>query len=101
MHNYEAQIFAAELGTCVEIDLHEEYPDNAIIRLEHFIHQELMRHTEVIRIIHGRGSGKLEQAVKKFLKNQKKLVPYFRPSERLHEAGAITYACLATIKKAR
>jgi len=99
MNAYEALVFGAEIGDCPSIDLHHEAPDSALVLLEQFIKGELRLKTEVVRIIHGRGTGTLERLVAQWLRRHKTLIPFSRPSERMHEAGAVTYACLNTAKK--
>ena len=94
MTPYEALIFGAEIGDCPSVDLHHEPPDSALVLLEQFIKGELRLKTEVVRIIHGRGAGTLERLVSQWLRRHKTLIAFYRPSERIHEAGAVTYACL-------
>jgi DNA mismatch repair protein MutS2 len=96
---YEAAIFAAEIGEAPSIDLHEENVNLALDRLETFLHREMMRGTEVIKIIHGRGTGTLRKAIHAWLQKQTALVPYFRDAEATHGAGGVTYAALYRIKK--
>lgn len=95
--HYEALIWGAELGTAIELDLHGEPADEALLTLDRFVHQELMQRTEIIRIIYGRGTGTLRQAILRWLKNNRKLIPYFRESTNLSEAGAVAYACLTKL----
>ncbi len=96
---YEAAIFAAEIGEAASIDLHEESVNLALDRLETFLHHELMSGTEVIKIIHGRGTGTLRRAIHTWLQTQTSLIPYFRDAETSHGAGGGTYAALYRIKK--
>lgn len=92
----ESAVFAAELGEAPEIDLHGKTVDAAIHDLENFLHQELMRGSEVIRIIHGRGNQVLRKAIHVWLEKQKRLdlVAYFRDAHNPHEQNAVTYAAL-------
>ena len=96
---YEAAIFAAEIGEAPSIDLHEENVNIALARLETFLHHEMMSGTEVIKIIHGRGTGTLRGAIHIWLQKQTALVPYFRDTETTHGAGGVTYAALYRIKR--
>lgn len=97
----EAAIFAAELGgEAPEIDLHElDSIDQAIHRLDAFINHEAVAGTEVIRIIHGHGTGKLRAEVEKYLRSQTELVKRFRGSNKPGEQGAVTYAALERLTK--
>lgn len=91
--NWERDIWAAELGDAPTIDLHGMSINLAITELETFLHQELMRSTHVIKIVHGLGSGALEKAVRAWLSEQKQLglVPFFRAAET---SAGVTYAVL-------
>jgi len=97
---FESAIFAAELGEAPEIDLHGETVDAALHDLDRFLHQELMRGSEVIRIIHGRGNQILHKAIHVWLEKQKKLdlVSYFRDAQNPREQNAVTYAALPRLK---
>ncbi len=74
-------------------DLHNLKPSEAIDACDRFINQEFMQRTETIRIIHGRGSGKLREMVHKFLSNHE-LVRDFRDSRNPSEMLGATIAIL-------
>ncbi|MFA5185701.1 MAG: Smr/MutS family protein [Patescibacteria group bacterium] len=98
---YEAAIYAAELGEAPEINLHGMTVDEALSEADRFLHQELMRGSEVIRIIYGHGEQKLHVAINKWLARQKELelVAAYRGAQ--HKPGqqnAVAYAALHRIK---
>ncbi len=92
----EAAIFAAELGAAPSIDLHGMPKHLALSELETFFHSEIMRGSEVIKIIHGRGDQILRSAIRAWLEQpeQKKLVKKFRDSENPAQHGAVTLVAL-------
>lgn len=96
---YETAIFAAELGSAPEIDLHGETVDEALVRLDQFINHEFVAGTEVVKIIHGRGSGKLRAAIHDYLRKQTELVAYFRDAQTPAQQGGATYAALHKSRK--
>lgn len=95
---FESAIFAAELGEAPEIDLHGETVDVALSLLDAFINHEFVTGTEVVKIIHGRGSGKLRAAIHDYLKEQTELVAYFRDAQSPAQQGGATYAALHRAK---
>jgi dsDNA-specific endonuclease/ATPase MutS2 len=92
--DHEAAIFAAELGDAEKIDLHGLSIENATRELDSFLHHEFMNGTEVVKIIHGRGEQKLQNAVMKMLRNHA-VVEYFRGSNSPTQINAVTYAALS------
>lgn len=74
-------------------DLHGMHPNKAIQECEKFIDQEFTKGTEVIRIIHGRGSGKLREKIHELLKSNE-LVKDFRDSQKPSEMLGATIAIL-------
>lgn len=93
----ESLIIGAEMGGEVpQIDLHGSPPDEAVRELEIFISQEFARGERVIRIVHGRGSGKLREAIQDQLK-QNELIGYWRDSMEPGEIGGVSYAVLITV----
>ncbi|MBI5655115.1 Smr/MutS family protein [Candidatus Uhrbacteria bacterium] len=98
---YEPAFFAAELGEAPEINLHGMSVDEALSEVDRFLHQELMRGSEVIRIIHGHGEQKLRAAIDKWLARQKELdlvAAYRGAQHRSGQQNAVTYAALHRIK---
>lgn len=96
-NNFEATVFAAELGETVSIDLHGLHVDEAKAQLENFLHHEFMEGTEVVKIIHGRGTMKLKEAVQQLLEKES-IVEYFRQSQNPSEMNAVAYAVLSKRK---
>lgn len=96
----ESAIFAAELGEAPEIDLHGQSVDAAIRELDDFLHQELMRGSEAVRIIHGRGNQILRKAIHVWLAKQQQLelVAGFRDAQNQREQNGVTYAALHRLK---
>lgn len=92
--DHEAAVFAAELGDAPEVDLHGLTMEEALNRLETFLHHEFMHGTETVKIIHGRGEEILRKAVQKTLSSHP-LVEYSRGSNNPKQAGAVTFAVLA------
>lgn len=92
----EAAIFAAELGDAPAIDLHGMPKHLALSELEAFFHSELVKGTDAIKIIHGRGDQILRTAVRAWLEKpeQKKLVKKFRDSANPAQNGAVTIVAL-------
>lgn len=90
----ESKIFGAELsGNAPSVDLHGMHVEAAVHVLDLFLHTEFMRHTDVIKIIHGRGSGTLREAVHVFLRAQT-LVETYRDGRNPSEILGVTYAVL-------
>lgn len=95
---HESAIFAAELGESPEIDLHGESVDVALSLLDAFLNHEFVAGTEVVKIIHGRGEGKLREAIHDALGKQTTLVASFRDAQSRKQQGGVTYAALHRIK---
>ena len=97
---YETLVFAAEIGDAPTIDLHGLTVDLAKHQLDEFIHHELMLGTDVIKIVHGRGGGRLRESVGRQLNElkQKGLVAYFRGAQNPGLQNAVTFAALRRIK---
>ena len=98
VEDMEREVWAAEMGNPPKIDLHGMEKHIALSELESFLHKEMMDGTHVIKIIHGRGSGKSRLFVHDWLKKQKKLVPYFRDAQATGQIGGVTLALLERIK---
>ena len=96
----QSELFAADIGMVPELDLHEERPEHVRDVLETFLHVELVRKTDAVKIIHGRGAGVLSRIVQSVLKEYKEkhhLVRAFAGSEQLEQAGAVTIVLLERI----
>ena len=91
MPSLDSLFFSAELGSSPELNLHGTTVAIALGELDHFLHAHWHHKEPIVRIIHGRGSGTLRQAIHKWLKHQPKMVLAFRDSTRMDEVGAVTY----------
>jgi len=68
-----------------EIHLRRLTVDEALFRLEPFLNHAFLAGLPTVRVIHGKGTGTLRQAVREELKSHP-LVKSFRPAE-LEEGG--------------
>jgi DNA-nicking Smr family endonuclease len=92
--DFEAAVFAAELGTAERIDLHGMTREDTVSELDKFLNHQFMEKTEVVKIIHGRGDQILKRAVEQYLKRCP-FIEYFRNSNNPNESGGVTYAVIA------
>ena len=91
---HESKIYGAELsGNAHAIDLHGLDVQSGIHTLEIFLHSAFMGDHEVVKIIHGRGTGKMRDAIRNFLKSEP-LVAFFRDSNNVTEMSGVTFAVL-------
>ena len=91
---YEALYSSAEISSnCPSCDLHGLLVDEAITKCDAFLNQEFLKEEEVVRIIHGRGTGILRKEIQKYLKDHE-LVKDFRDSQNPSEMNAITIVIL-------
>ena len=94
---YEAAVFAAELGAEMpEVDLHGMDVHDALQALEHAIDQAIYHHEEALRVIHGRGTGRLRDAIHAYLKTHSEQVGLFRDSQAPGRQGGVTIVALRT-----
>jgi DNA mismatch repair protein MutS2 len=90
----ESKIFGAELsGNAPSVDLHGLDTDAGVHELDLFLHSAFMRSDDVVKIIHGRGTGKMREAIQAFLSTQE-LVERFRDSHNPTEMAGVTYVVL-------
>ena len=90
----ESKIFGAELsGNAPSIDLHGLDTEAGIHDLETFLHGAFMRGDDVIKVIHGRGTGKMREAVQAFLSTQE-IVETFRDGRSTAEISGVTYVVI-------
>ncbi len=95
---FELAILGAEHSPHTpEINLHGQTAQNARRALELFLDQEFPKSTEVVRIIHGKGTGTLHEIVNKVLaeKQREGLIAFFRSGTSTRDAGAVVYAVFA------
>lgn len=90
----EAAMFAAEIGEAPQIDLHGESADAALSQLDAFIHHELMRGSEAVKIIHGRGTGTLRAAILAWLQRHPTLIAAHRDASSPAQQGGMTVVAL-------
>ncbi|NQV90320.1 Smr/MutS family protein [Candidatus Uhrbacteria bacterium] len=96
LRDAESIIFGAELGNPMEFDLHGMDVLEARHEIEQALNQAFMAGEQVLKIVHGRGTGKLREAVHAYLKGNP-LVEYYRDAEAIHSVGGVTY--VVVIKK--
>lgn len=90
----ESRLFAAELGgRAPEVDLHGMDAVEASEVVDRFLHLQFMAGERVVKIVHGRGSGKLRETVHRLLKTHS-LVEYYRDAQAFHSLAGVTYAVL-------
>ena len=66
-----------------EIDLHRLTVDEAIVKLDDFLHAAFQAGLYRVWIIHGKGSGTLRQEVRRYLSDHP-LVKFHGPADRHH-----------------
>lgn len=76
-----------------EIKLIGFYPDDAIMTLDKYIDDALLANLKNIRIVHGKGSGKLRQAIHNYLKKNKS-ISSFELAEYGNGDAGVTIATL-------
>lgn len=88
----------AELSSATfKIDLHRMRKAEALDALEEGLNRAIINNEDIIQIIHGKGTGAMQDIVTKWL-NEKKdqgLISEFRPGVQPIDAGAVMYALLA------
>jgi len=90
------KLFSAQFDENIPtIDLHGMSVFDAEHELDGFLHQAHNNNSPTIKIIHGKGHGKLHEFVKEFLSNHK-LVTRFENAQAPNELGGVTYALLKT-----
>lgn len=90
----ESLFFEGELSSKTpKCDLHGLTPDGAVSQCDTFINHEFMKGTRVVKIVHGRGEGKLRKVIHDFLRGNE-LVEDFRDAQNPAAAGGLTIAIL-------
>lgn len=90
----ETILFTAEIGNVPSVDLHELTVNLAIAELESFIDRSFAHGDEAVKIVHGRGSGKLRDAVHAWLKKHPTYVAGYRDSNVGGQIGGVTVVAL-------
>lgn len=99
--NDEVSLMAAEYGGAPEIDLHGYSVSDGIAAVDSFLHLEQHAGTEVIRIICGKGEGKLRTAIEQWLSQQQTLhglITKYRGSNKPGEQGAVIVVALELLR---
>ncbi len=72
-----------------EIDLHGLIADEALFRLDRYLNDAFVAGMLQVRVVHGKGTGTLRQAVREMLKTHP-LVESFRPGDVREGGGGAT-----------
>ena len=96
--SHEIELFTAEIGDVPTLDLHEMSVDIAIHELETFIDRAFVRRDEAVKIIHGRGSGKMRDAVHAWLKKHPTYIGAYRDAHTHGQIGGVTVVALNAIR---
>jgi DNA mismatch repair protein MutS2 len=78
----------------MELDLRGQVTDEALLRLDQYLDQAFLARLPWVRIIHGKGSGALRQAVRQELGEHPQITSY-RPGEEGEGGEGVTVAKLA------
>ncbi len=83
----------AEMGGCPEVDLHGKDVIDAVTTVEGFLSRAYRQGDSVVKIVHGKGTGKLQDAIRSLLRDHP-LVVASSGSSRMDEMGAVIYAVI-------
>ena len=72
-----------------ELDLHRNTVDEALPRLDSFLHSTFRAGLRRVRVVHGKGTGTLRHEVARYLSGHT-LVKSFRPADRFHGGAGAT-----------
>ena len=72
-----------------ELDLHRNTVDEAIPRLDSFLHSTFQAGLRRVWVVHGKGTGTLRHEVARHL-SRHSLVKSFRPADRFHGGAGAT-----------
>ena len=72
-----------------ELDLHRSTVDEAIPRLDSFLHTTFQAGLHRVWVVHGKGTGTLRQEVARYLSGHS-LVKSFAPADRFHGGAGAT-----------
>lgn len=87
-------LFLAEYDTqALSVDLHGLHPEQAVFEIEKSIQAAWVGGEKYLRLIHGRGTGRLRDGVHEVLRTHN-LVVAFRDSSRVFEVGGVTLVVL-------
>ena len=96
MNDLESKFFAIEIGAeCCEIDLHgADDVYSGVNELDEFLNQAFTRGEEVVKVVHGKGQGKMREGVLELLKSLP-FVEYFRDATNPSNALGVTLVALS------
>lgn len=94
---YEALYLDADFGSAPVIDLHGLRVHEALHELDPFLHQQYMAGERVVTIVHGRGEGKLREAVQAHLAASE-IVEDFQDSQNPQTQTGATHAILIPLQ---
>jgi DNA mismatch repair protein MutS2 len=77
-----------------ELDLHQLTVDEALLKLDEYLHDAYMAGMVQVRVVHGKGTGTLRDAVREFLSGHP-LVRSFRYGVYGEGGAGVTVALLA------
>jgi len=83
MLRYKRKKFIREPIMGIELDLHQLTVDEALLKVDEFLHDNYRAGLHFVRIVHGKGSGTLRQEVSRFLSGHP-LVKSFHAADRFH-----------------
>ncbi len=95
--NISYNLYAADMDSQIPTyDVHGKNVSEALDELSRFLSHEISAGSSAIRIIHGRGTGKLRKEIQCWLQSyiKKGLVTAFRDSESPSQAGGVTIILL-------
>jgi DNA mismatch repair protein MutS2 len=78
----------------MELDLRGQVTEEALLRLDQYLDQAFLARLPWVRIIHGKGSGALRQAVRQDL-NGHPMVSSYRPGDESEGGEGVTVVKLA------
>ena len=94
--DYAAIVFAAEIGSSTPTaDLHGMDKEDAKLEVDRVINHAYSENADAVKIIHGRGTGRLRQEVQRYLKSH----PMVEFSQDAQEPGSIGGVTIAVITK--
>lgn len=79
--------FEKSMGVSTEIKLLGMTVDDALLELGKYIDDASMAHLEKVRIVHGKGTGALRNAVQQYLRREKRVKKYYQAEYGEGDAG--------------
>ncbi len=89
-----ALVFGAQMGDAPEIDLHGASDVHEGVRtLDLFLNEQFVAGAQVVKVIHGRGTGAMREGVLRLLQDHA-LVEYVEEGTENAEIGGVVYVVL-------